>query len=34
MADNVIKYVKVAIDRKLREILGDSVQSWDERYSL
>ena len=34
MADNVIKYVKVFIDRKLREILGDSVQSLDERYSL
>lgn len=34
MADNVIKYVKVAIDRKLREILDDSVQSLDERYSL
>ena len=34
MADNVIKYVKVVIDRKLREILGDSVQSLDERYSL
>ena len=34
MADNVIKYVKVVIDRKLREILGDSVQSRDERYSI
>ena len=34
MADNVIKYVKVVIGRKLREILGYSVQSWDERYSL
>lgn len=34
MADNVIKYVKVVIDRKLREILDDSVQSLDERYSL
>ena len=34
MADNVIKYVKVVIDRKLREILGDSVQSLYERYSL
>lgn len=34
MADNVIKYVKVVIGRKLREILDDSVQSWDDRYSL
>lgn len=29
-----MEYTKTVIDRKLREILGDSVQSWDERYSL
>ena len=29
-----MEYTKTVVDRKLREILGDSVQPWDERYSL
>lgn len=29
-----MEYTKSVVDRKLKEIFGDSVQPWDERYSL
>lgn len=29
-----MEYTKSVVDRKLREIFGDSVQPWDERYCL
>lgn len=29
-----MEYSKEVIDRKLREIFGDSIQPFDERYSL
>lgn len=29
-----MEYTKAVVDRKLKEILGDDMQPWDERYSL
>lgn len=29
-----MEYTKTVVDRKLKEILGDDMQPWDERYSL
>lgn len=33
-ADKDIEYTKAKVDERLKAILGDSFQPWDERYSM